>query len=213
MLLSAPRQQELARLRVAVETQALVFFQNAVHRVAHAVFVVARLGFDRERDGGLRQFHRRVRDIEPLLRQRVAGQRVFQLGHRADIAGMQLRDRLQGLAVRAAQVRQPFRRTLVDVLQAAIVPDDARIHPEEVDPSGERIGRGLEDVGARQAAFGDRPVRFGAVDERRDLPALCRARHVVDNQIQDQVAADVVIGRPAHHRENAHFPDPRAHPI
>src|ERR1019366_9107950 len=75
-------------------------------------------------------------------------------------------------------VRQTLRRTLVDILQVAVVLDDARIYPEEVDASGERIGRGLEYVGACQIAFDDRPMRFGAVDERRDIAALHRTRHI-----------------------------------
>ena len=58
MLLPAARQQELAGLRVAVEAQRLVFFQDAVDGVAHTVFVVARLGFDGEGDGGLRAVSR-----------------------------------------------------------------------------------------------------------------------------------------------------------
>src|ERR1019366_7112106 len=72
MLLSAAGQQEFARLRVAVETQRLVFFQDAVDGVAHTVFVVARLGFNGEGDGGLRQFDRRIGDVEALFGQRVA---------------------------------------------------------------------------------------------------------------------------------------------
>ena len=99
MLLSAAGEQELAGLRVAVEAQGLVFFQDAVDGVAHAVFVVARLGFDGEGDGGLRQLDRRVGDVEALFGQRVAGQGVLELGDRADIAGVQFGDRLQGLAV------------------------------------------------------------------------------------------------------------------
>ncbi len=167
MLLPAARQQELAGLRIAVETQGLVLLQDAVDGVAHTVFVVARLGFDGEGDGGLRQFDRRIGDVEALLGQGVAGQRVLELGDRADIAGMQFRDGLQGLAVRAAEVGQALGGILVDVLQVGVVLNDAGIHAEEVDASGERVGGGLEDVGRRQIAFGHGAVRFGAVDERR----------------------------------------------
>ena len=88
VLLAGAGQQELARLRVAVEAQRLVFFQNAVHGVAHAVLVVARLGLDGEGDGGLRQLHRRIAHIQALFRQGVAGESVLQLGNGADVAGM-----------------------------------------------------------------------------------------------------------------------------
>ena len=98
MLLARARQQELARLRIAVEAQRLVLFQDPVYGVAHAVLVVARLGLDGERDGRLRQFDRRIVDVHALVRQRVAGQRILQLGDRADIARVHLRHRLQRLA-------------------------------------------------------------------------------------------------------------------
>ena len=117
VLLAAAGEQELPGLRIAVEAQRLVFFQNAVDGVAHAVFVVARLGFNGEGDGGLRQFDRRIGDIEALFGQGVAGQGVLELGDGADIAGVQFGDGLQGLAVRAAEVRQALGRALVDVLQ------------------------------------------------------------------------------------------------
>ena len=98
VLLAAARQQKLLRLRIAIEAQRLVLFENLVHRVAHAVFVLPRLGFDRERDGRLRQFHRRIVDRRSSCRQGIAGQRLLQLGHRADVARMQFGDRLNGLA-------------------------------------------------------------------------------------------------------------------
>ena len=56
MLLPAARQQEFLGLRIAIEAQRLVFFEDLMQGVAHAVFVVARFGFDREGDGGLRNF-------------------------------------------------------------------------------------------------------------------------------------------------------------
>ena len=76
--------------------------------VAHAIFVVARLGFDGEGDGGLGQLDRRVGDIEALFGQGVAGQGVLELGDGADIAGMQFGDGLQGFAVGDAEVGQAF---------------------------------------------------------------------------------------------------------
>ena len=69
VLLAGAGQQEFAGLRIAVETKRLVLFQDAVDGVAHAVFVVSRLGFDGEGDGRLRQLHRRVDDVETLVGQ------------------------------------------------------------------------------------------------------------------------------------------------
>ena len=56
-------------------------------------------------------------------------------------------------------------------------------------------------------------MRLGAVDERGDLAALGGIRHVVDNQVENQVAADVVVGGGAHDRENAQFANSGAHAV
>jgi hypothetical protein len=55
VLLPAAGQQEFLGLRIAIEAQRLILFQNLVDRVAHAIFVVARLGGDGVGDGRLRQ--------------------------------------------------------------------------------------------------------------------------------------------------------------
>ena len=55
VLLPAAGEQKFLGLRIAIEAQGLVFFENLVDGVAHAVFIVARLGGDREGDGGLGQ--------------------------------------------------------------------------------------------------------------------------------------------------------------
>ena len=94
MLLSRPGEQEFAGLRIAIEAQCLVLFQNPVDGVAHAIFVVARLGFDGEGDRGFGNLDRRVGDIQALIRQGVAREGVLELGDCADIAGVQFGDRL-----------------------------------------------------------------------------------------------------------------------
>ena len=58
VLLPAAGEQKLLGLRIAIEAQRLIFFQDLVDRVAHAIFVVARLGGNRVGDGRLRQLHR-----------------------------------------------------------------------------------------------------------------------------------------------------------
>ena len=129
VLLPGAGQQEFAGLRIAIEAQGLVLFQDAVDGVAHAVFVVARLGFDGEGDRRLGEFDRRIGDVEAFVRQGVAGEGVLEFGDCADVAGVQFGDGLQGFALRAAEVRQPLRGALVDVLQVGVVLDDARYRP------------------------------------------------------------------------------------
>ena len=130
VLLAAAGQQELLGLRVAVEAQRLVLFENPVDGVAHAVFVVARLGFDGEGDGGLGQLDRRIGDGEALVGQRIAGEGVLQLGDGADVAGVQFGDGLQGLAHAGCRCAPGARRrSLRDVLQVGVVLHDAGDRP------------------------------------------------------------------------------------
>ena len=68
VLLPRAGQQELLGLRIAIEAQRLILFQNLVHRVAHAVFVVARLGGNGVGNGRLRQFHQADRRSAKLCR-------------------------------------------------------------------------------------------------------------------------------------------------
>ncbi len=74
-----------------------------------------------------------------------------------------------------------------------------------------RVRRRLEDVRRGQVAFGHRTVGFHTVDKRGDLAALGRVRHVLHDQVQNQVAADIVVRRSAHHRENAQLPHTLPH--
>ena len=86
MLLSGSRHQKLLGLRIAVEAQREVLFEEFMERVTHAVFVTAALRLDGERDGGFRHFHGREHYLGGAVRQGVAGNRLFELGYGADIA-------------------------------------------------------------------------------------------------------------------------------
>ena len=61
------------------------------------VLVAARLGLDGEGGGRLGVDHRRVDDGVRLVAQRVAGVRLLELGHRADVAGLDLRAPASGV--------------------------------------------------------------------------------------------------------------------
>src|SRR6185503_11752218 len=62
MLLAAAAQQKLFGLRIAIEPQRLIFLQNAMDGMAHAVFVRPRFGLNRKCYGGLGQLDRVVLD-------------------------------------------------------------------------------------------------------------------------------------------------------
>ena len=62
VLLAAAGQQKFLGLRIAIEAQRLIFFENPLDGVAQAIFILAALGRNREGDGRLRQVHRRISD-------------------------------------------------------------------------------------------------------------------------------------------------------
>ena len=90
VLLARARDQELLGLRIAEEAQHGIFFHELVDAGAQLVLVSAALGFDGKGDGRLRQLHPRILNRRGLVAQGVAGQRVLQFCHRADVAGVQL---------------------------------------------------------------------------------------------------------------------------
>ncbi len=82
--------EELVGLRVAEEADEQVFFHELVDGGGELVFVGAALGLDgvgHGRLGGSGHIHL---DLRALLAQRVAGEGFAQLGHGAQIAGVQL---------------------------------------------------------------------------------------------------------------------------
>ena len=159
VLLAVARQQKLLGLRIAIEAQAGVLFENLVNGMTHAVFVGTSLGENGIGDGRLRQFDGRIGDGRRFVVQRVAGQGVLQLGHGTDISGSQLRHRAQVLALQDAQVRELLGLAGTGVDQDAVVLQHPRGHLEVGDSSGERIGHGLEDEDAQRfgVAHGTKP--------------------------------------------------------
>ena len=147
VLLTRAGQQELLGLRIAIEAQRRILFQNLVHRVAHAVFVVARLGRNGVRDGWLGQHYSRIGDRRSFVGQRVAGQRFFELGDRPDIARVKFGHGLNRLTQKSADMRKTFGSAGAGVDQVRVILDDARHHLEIRNAAGKRIGYGLEHEG------------------------------------------------------------------
>jgi hypothetical protein len=121
VLLPAAGQQKFLGLRIAVEAQALVLFEDLVDGVAHTVLVIARLGRDGVGDGRLRQIDRRIGDHRALVGQRVAGEGVLELGDAAQVAGVQLSHRLDSLAEQDPDMREALRRAGAGVHQVGVV--------------------------------------------------------------------------------------------
>ena len=92
------------------------------------------------------------------MSERVAGERVAELGHGAEVAGVELGD-FDGLAaLHDAEVGELFLAAAGVVLERGVVLDDAADDLEEADAAGEGIGHGFEDHGGG---------RLGVVDFAR----------------------------------------------
>ena len=146
MRLTGAVEQEVLRLRVADEAQALVLLHDAVDGLAEFVLVVAALSRNGVGDGWLGQLDGRVLDWGGLIVQRVAGERIFQLGHSANVAGVQFVHREQRLAEGAGDVGEPFVGAFGSVDKVGVVLQDAADDAEIGQAPGEGIGDRFEDV-------------------------------------------------------------------
>ena len=125
-----------------------------------------RLGLDGVGHGRLGRRGEVDLDVRALCAQRVAGERVAELGDGADVAGVQLGD-FDGLAaLHDAQVRELFLAAARVVLERGVVLDDAADDFEEADAAGEGIGHGFEDDGGGGLAVGDFARRWQALRRR-----------------------------------------------
>src|SRR5207245_4200645 len=93
VLLTRACDEEFFGLRVAKEAQHRVFLHELVDARTEFVFVGATLGLYGEGDCRLWQMHFGILNRGSLVPERVAGQRLSQLGNRPNIAGMQLCNR------------------------------------------------------------------------------------------------------------------------
>ncbi len=150
VLLAAAGEQEFLGLRIAIEAQRLIFFQDALDGVAQAVFILAALGRNGKRDGRLRQMHRVISDDGRLVAERVAGDGLFELRDGADIAGLEFGNGLNSLALQRADVRQTFGDAAAGVDEIGVVLDHARNHFEVSDAAGKGIGNRFEHEGRRR---------------------------------------------------------------
>ena len=137
--------EELVGLGVAEEADEQVFFHELVDGGGELVFVGAGLGFDGVGHGRLGRRGYIHLDFGAFLAERVAGEGVAQLGHGAQVTGVEL-GHFNGLAaLHHAEVRQSLLVTASVVLDGDVVLDDAADDLEEGDAAGEGVAHGLED--------------------------------------------------------------------
>ena len=93
----------------------------------------------------------------------VAGEGVAQLGHGAEVAGVQLGN-FDGLAaLHDGEMRKALLVAAGVVLDGGVVFDDAADDLEEADAAGEGVGHGLEDHHRQRLAVGDFAVGYAGV--------------------------------------------------
>jgi hypothetical protein len=124
------------------------------------VLVGAGLGLDGVGHGGLGRLGHVDLEVGAFLAEGVAGERVAELAHCAEIAGVELGD-FDGLAaLHDAEVREFFLAAARVVLERGVVFDDAADDFEESDAAGKGVGHGFEDDSA-----GDGPVVVDFADD------------------------------------------------
>ena len=90
-------------------------------------------------------------DLGALCPKRVAGEGFAELGHGAQVAGVQLGHFDGFAALHDAEVGEPLLAAAGVVLDRGVVLDDAADDLEEGDAAGEGVGHGFEDHQRRRA--------------------------------------------------------------
>ena len=203
VLLSRARYEEFFRLRVAKEAKHGIFFHELMDADAQLVFVGSALGLDSKRDGGLRQLDRRILNRRRLVAYCVAGQGVFELGHRTDVAGMNFGHRHSSLALHDRNMRELLLRAAGEVLYRSVVLHDPGVNLEIRNAPGKGIRDGLENVHRERFRVGDLARGRLAIGARATLhaPPLDRSGGIVHDEIHQLVGPDVAQARREQHGE------------
>jgi hypothetical protein len=206
VLLAGAGEQEFARLRIAVEAQRLVFFQNRAPP-AHAVLVVARFWL---------RWRKRwtAPAISPADRRSVTP-------FPASVSPVSVSFSLATAPISPAWISVTGWRVFPcglpmwasrsvprgDVEQVGVVFHRAGDHFEIGDAAGERVGRGLENESRGGPAAGDLLRGFLAAGRGTMPSRSVGAGRFSTMKLSIRSAADIVQAGSAEHRENAHFRD------
>ena len=188
----------LAGLLVAVQIDRRILLLEAPERCEDLVLVSLALGLDRERhhrrrQPDLRHLHRLVARGKPI-----AGFRLLELRHRADVTRTEV-SRMTGLvALEGDQRPNALLGVSARVEHLRVLLDDALVDAEQVDAPGERIGAGLEDVGEHLFVLD----RFERQLADLEPAVLYRRRKILDDRVEQPVGAEVARRHPAGDRED-----------
>jgi len=117
--------------------------------------------------------------------ERIAGERLLQLGYGADIAGVNFCNRGDGFAEQHADVREALRCASRVVLDVGIIFEHAGHHFVIGNAPGERVGDRFEDEQRQRLAVGDFARDLGAIGALAlHFAAVRRRGHVGHQEIQ-----------------------------
>ena len=139
-----------------------------------------------------------------LVAQRVAGGGVLQLGHHADLAGAEGVHVLLRLALQPRDVAHPLLGAPGRIEQRGIAAQGAGVHPEERELAEVGIRQGLEHQRTHRGLGlgGASPGLLGLEVGAADLGPIGGGRELVDDEVEQRVAADAPGGRAAQHRHD-----------
>ena len=144
--LRRPGEVELLGLLVALEVERGVLLDQLVEGGRDLVLVALGLRLDGVRDRRLGNRQGGQDDRVVLGRERVAGERVLELGDRDDVARVRLGDGDVLLALRQEEPREALGGALRRVPVGAVGLEVSGEHPQVRDAPGERVGDRLEDL-------------------------------------------------------------------
>mmetsp|Transcript_13312 Transcript_13312/g.40264 ORF Transcript_13312/g.40264 Transcript_13312/m.40264 type:complete len:217 (-) Transcript_13312:469-1119(-) len=201
MQLAHARDDGLRVLFVVLRPEGRVFGREPGQRFAHLVLVFLRLGFDGDRNDGLREVHLLQNHGVVAVAERLSGRRAFQAGDGDDVAGARRLDFRTVVRVHLEHAADSFFVALHRIEDLLARFQSARIHAAERQRANERVGHDLEGQGTEGLVVGGDAFNLRFAVQRGALDGLDvdGCRHVVHERVQQRLDAFVLEGRPAEH--------------
>ena len=194
----------LARFMIGRNAERRIFGGQAMQGNAHLFLVGLGLRFHAELDNRLGEFHAFQDDRIAGVAQRIACRGGFHTRQSNDVAGKGLFNVLAVIGVHFQDTSDFFLLVLHRVEQCALL-QLAGIDAAEGQRTHERIVHHLEGESRKWRVIGRWPAVFGFAVEQNALDGgnVERARHIVDNRVEQRLDALVLERRAAQYRNEA----------
>ena len=200
-------QDLLARL-ASLDARRGLLLEHPLERGAHLVEVGLAQRLDGHDERRLGEGERRERERLLLGRERVARRGDGQLRDRADLAGLELADRLLLLAVQEEQLADALLVVATLVPDVALGVERAGQDAQEGQPADERVRRRLEHAREERAVGIRRDLDLrAALGERRDRAFVGRGGEVSDDRVEHGLQADAAVRAADEHGREDRFLD------